>query len=92
MSENPVNRERSRHIDTRVYFIRDLVNDGVLKLVKVPGVDNVADALTKSVPFPTLDKHRKYLWGSGVPFSAYFTTVSEWKGLAVFKLELDEQE
>eukprot|EP00961_Rhodomonas_salina_P001756 24278-Rhodomonas_salina.1 len=69
MSENPVNRERSRHIDTRVYFIRDLVNDGVLKLVKVPGVDNVADALTKSVPFPTLDKHRKYLWGSGVPFS-----------------------
>eukprot|EP00961_Rhodomonas_salina_P016632 224231-Rhodomonas_salina.1 len=82
MSENPVNRERSRHIDTRIYFIWDLVNDGVLKLVKVQGVDNVADALTKSVPFPTLDKHRKYLWGSGVLFSTYWMTVPEWESVA----------
>lgn len=63
MSENPVNSESRRHIDTQVYFIHDLVNYGVLKLVKVPGVDKVADALTKSVLFPTLDKHCKYLWG-----------------------------
>eukprot|EP00961_Rhodomonas_salina_P093577 1259041-Rhodomonas_salina.4 len=89
MSENPVNRERSRHINTRIYFLRDLVKDGVLKLVKVPGVDNVADALTKSVPFPTLEKHRKYLWGSGVPFTTYWVTVSGWQSLAVYKLMLE---
>eukprot|EP00961_Rhodomonas_salina_P115855 1559219-Rhodomonas_salina.2 len=80
------------HIDTYVYFIRDLVNDGVMKLVKVQGVDNVADALTKSVPFPTLDKHSRYLWGSSVPFSAYWTTVVGWGELAVFKLELEDWE
>eukprot|EP00961_Rhodomonas_salina_P130451 1756199-Rhodomonas_salina.1 len=90
MSENPVNRERSRHIDTRIYFIRDLVSDGVMKLVKVPGVDNVAD--TKSVPFPTLEKHRWYLWGSGVPFSTHWTTVEDWEERAVFKLELEPWE
>eukprot|EP00961_Rhodomonas_salina_P200012 2697957-Rhodomonas_salina.3 len=89
MLENQVNRERSRHIDTRVYFIRDLVKDGVLHLVKVPGADNVADSLTKSVPFPTLEKHRKYLWGSGIPFSAYWVTVKGWKSLAVYKLRLE---
>ena len=84
-----MNRERSRHIDTRVYFILDLVKDGVLRLVKVPGVDNVADALTKSVPFPTLEKHHKYLWGSGVLSSAYLVTVKGWKSLAVYKLRLE---
>eukprot|EP00961_Rhodomonas_salina_P098065 1320033-Rhodomonas_salina.1 len=47
MSDNPVNRERSRHIDTCIHCVRELVNDCVLKLHKVPGTDNVADALTK---------------------------------------------
>eukprot|EP00961_Rhodomonas_salina_P076518 1027532-Rhodomonas_salina.1 len=89
MSENQVNRERSRHIDTCIYFIHDLVSNGVMKLVKVPGVDNVADVLTKSVPFPTLEKHSRYLWGSGVPFSTYWTTVEGWEERAVFKLELE---
>eukprot|EP00961_Rhodomonas_salina_P278290 3760196-Rhodomonas_salina.1 len=77
-----------------MYFIRDLVNDGVMKLVEVLGVDNlnVADALTKSVPFPTLEKHREHLWGSGVPFSAFWTTVQGWEKVAVFKLELEGEE
>ena len=88
MSDNPVNRERSRHIDTRIHCVRELVNDGVLKLHKVPGVDNVADALTKSVPFPVLEKHREYLWGSGVPFSALLVGVPEWRDVAVFKLQV----
>eukprot|EP00961_Rhodomonas_salina_P093025 1252381-Rhodomonas_salina.1 len=43
--------------------MQELVNDWVLKLHKVPGVDNVADAFTKSVPFQVLEKHCKYLWG-----------------------------
>lgn len=65
MSENhdQVNSEHSLrlHLDTRVYFICNLVKDGFLKLEKVLGVDNVADALTKSMPFPKLEKHRRYL-------------------------------
>eukprot|EP00961_Rhodomonas_salina_P125670 1693023-Rhodomonas_salina.3 len=55
MSENPVNRERSRHISTRLHFVRDLARDSIikLKLVKCAGVNNVADALTKRVPGPS---------------------------------------
>eukprot|EP00961_Rhodomonas_salina_P257539 3480241-Rhodomonas_salina.1 len=88
MSENPVNRERSRHIDTRLHLVRDLVWDGIIKLVKCAGVNNVADALTKSVPFPTLEKHHKYMWGSGVQFTALWVKLKDWRSVGVFKLEI----
>lgn len=47
-STNPENAEHSRHVDTRKYFLRDLVRSGVVVLTKV-GTRNVADALTKSL-------------------------------------------
>ena len=53
MSENPVNRERTRHVDTRVHYLRELVRDGHVKLFKCAGPQNVADALTKSLPRPS---------------------------------------
>jgi hypothetical protein len=35
MSETPSNRDRSRHVDVKVHFLRDLVRDGChIKLVK----------------------------------------------------------
>ena len=33
MSENPANRERTRHVDTRVHYLRELVRDGHVKLL-----------------------------------------------------------
>jgi len=50
MSENPTHRERSCHVDVRVHFLRDMVRDGSVKLIKCAGTQNVADALTKSLP------------------------------------------
>jgi hypothetical protein len=32
MSENPTNRDRSRHVDVKVHYLRDLVRDGDVKL------------------------------------------------------------
>ena len=59
------------HINTRKYFLRDLVRDKVVKLLHCPGTEMVADALTKHVPGPTLAKHRQPEWmmGTHVPFS-----------------------
>jgi hypothetical protein len=37
MSENPTNRDRSRHVDVKVHFLRDLVRDGHVKLLKCEG-------------------------------------------------------
>ena len=34
MNENPTNPDRSRHVDVKVHFLRDLVRDGHIKLVK----------------------------------------------------------
>eukprot|EP00961_Rhodomonas_salina_P214545 2897516-Rhodomonas_salina.1 len=90
MSENPTHADRARHIDTRIYFLQDMVRhgDGIVKLVKVPGTENVADALTKSLPAPSFKKYRTYLWGSGVPFSALWTSLPDWKSVASFKITI----
>jgi hypothetical protein len=71
MSENSANRERTRHVDTRVHYLRELVRDGHLKVLKCAGSQNVADVLTKSLPRPALAKHRQYMWGTRIPFSAF---------------------
>jgi hypothetical protein len=67
MSENPANRERTWHVDTRVHDLRELVRDGHVKLLKCAGPQNVADALTKSLPRPALAKHRQYMWSTRRP-------------------------
>ena len=74
MSENPTNRERSRHVDVRVHFLRDMVRDGAVKLIKCAGTQNVADALTKSLPKPAFHKHREFLRVTSASFSAFYAT------------------
>jgi hypothetical protein len=73
MSENPTNHDRSRHVDVKVHYLRDLVRDGHLKLVKCAGTQNVSDTLTKSLARPAFEKHREHMWGTRVPFSAFFS-------------------
>ena len=68
MSENPTNRDRSRHVDVKVHYLRDLVRDGHVKLVKCAGTQNVSDALTKSLARPAFEKHREHMWGTVSPF------------------------
>ncbi len=63
MSENPVRRKYSRHIDIRRYFVRDLVAQQILKLVPLRTNLMVADALTKSLPAPAHAKHRAVMIG-----------------------------
>jgi hypothetical protein len=72
MSENPTNRDRSRHVDVKVHFLRDLVRDGHVKLLKCAGTQNVSDVLTKSLSRPAFEKHREYMIGTRVPFSAFY--------------------
>jgi len=57
MSENPVYRKFSHHIDIKQYFVRELVLAGVLKLVPLRTRQMVADAHTKTLPSPTFLGH-----------------------------------
>ena len=63
MSENPVHRERSKHIDYRVHSLRERVADGVVRLLDCPTVDMVADMGTKSLPAPAHARHRDTAMG-----------------------------
>ena len=50
--------ERSKHIDVRLHFIRNLVESKSIVVKKIAGAYNLADMFTKSV---TVEKHRLYM-------------------------------
>ena len=45
--KNPTFHARTKHIDVQYHFVRDMVEDGKVKLEKVETLVNVDDALTK---------------------------------------------
>jgi hypothetical protein len=50
MSENPVQKERSKHIDFRIHALRERVASGDVKVLDCASADMVADSLTKNLP------------------------------------------
>ncbi len=48
---------KTRHVQLRYLFIQDLVQEGVIQLVKVLGTLNPADVATKWVTLETLARH-----------------------------------
>ena len=64
MCHNPVMHERSKHIDTKLHFIRERVEIGEVAIHYVPMEDMTADILTKSLPRVKVEKHRHGLLGN----------------------------
>ncbi|GMI66347.1 hypothetical protein HRI_000304000 [Hibiscus trionum] len=61
LSKNPVLHRRSKHIDVKFHYLRDLTNNGVIDLVFCRSEDQVADIFTKSLKRATFHKLRKLL-------------------------------
>ena len=61
LSRNSVLHHKSKHIDVRVYHLRDLCKAGVMNLLKIGTDDQVADALTKALPKPAFVAHRSVM-------------------------------
>jgi hypothetical protein len=57
--ENPTFHDKSKHIDIRYHFIRDIVLNGVVKLQYIN--EQVADILTKGLPKRKFENFRKKL-------------------------------
>uniref|UniRef100_A0A803PQR2 Retrovirus-related Pol polyprotein from transposon TNT 1-94 n=1 Tax=Cannabis sativa TaxID=3483 RepID=A0A803PQR2_CANSA len=49
LSKNQMFHERTKHIDVRLYFIRELIAYGKIKLDKISTAENPSDMLTKAV-------------------------------------------
>nr|KYP46555.1 Retrovirus-related Pol polyprotein from transposon TNT 1-94 [Cajanus cajan] len=63
LAKNPVFHSRCKHIQLRYHFIRELINDEELSLLKISGSENPADMLTKTV---TTDKLRLCITSAGL--------------------------
>lgn len=50
LSKNPVYHERTKHVDIRFHFLRELIAAGTLKVEKVATEDNPSDMGTKILP------------------------------------------
>lgn len=54
LSAGQILHKRSRHIDIKYHYVRDLVAQGFLKLIHIGTEDMIADLLTKPLPRATL--------------------------------------
>ena len=61
MIENPFSSGRSKHIDVRWHFIRELVEEKELKVVHVASQWQHADTPTKTLYVTLFKRHRKAL-------------------------------
>jgi len=60
LAKNEVHHERTKHIDVRYHFIREILEKKV-DLIKVPGEENAAVMFTKAVPLSKLQYCLKIL-------------------------------
>jgi hypothetical protein len=56
LAKNPVFHARTKHIDIRHHFIRDVISDGIVEQTYISTDNMPADALTKSL---NAIKHRR---------------------------------
>ena len=55
--------QRAKHIDTRIYRVRELAAAQAIELYKIPGDQQPADLFTKGLPKPAFERHRRALMG-----------------------------
>ena len=58
ISKNPVQHSRTKHIDIRHHYIRDLVDDKVITLEHVDTEEQIADIFTKALDANQFEKLR----------------------------------
>ncbi|PNX62422.1 gag-pol polyprotein, partial [Trifolium pratense] len=58
ISKNPIQHSRTKHIDIRHHFIRDLVEEGVVKLEHIATEEQLADIFTKALDAVQFEKLR----------------------------------
>jgi hypothetical protein len=63
LANNHCNSKRTKHIDTRQHFVREWVDDDILKNVFTPTLNNTADIFTKKTTEAFFRTHAPKLVG-----------------------------
>ena len=61
LSKNPVLHRRTKHIDVRYHYLRDLVNQGVVSLEFCGTKDQLADVMTKPMKLEDFERFGRML-------------------------------
>jgi hypothetical protein len=60
LAENSTTGQRTKHIDVRHHFIRNLIEDKIIEVKFVKTADNDADSYTKNLSLELFNKHTKH--------------------------------
>lgn len=58
LSKNSVFHGRSKHIQVRFHFLRELVNDGIIEIEYCPTREQLSDIMTEAVKLEVFEKLR----------------------------------
>ena len=61
ISSNPVTKKRSKHIDIRYHYIREVISRKLAEVYYIEGEENPADLLTKNLGIVKFQKFRAVL-------------------------------
>lgn len=61
LSKNPILHGRTKHIDIKFHFLRDLVKEGVVELIHCGTSEQMADIMTKPLKLESFLKLRNML-------------------------------
>ena len=61
LAEEAGRHERSKHIDIKFHYIRELIEGGVVKLNWTDSASELADIFTKPLPLVAHDRHTRSL-------------------------------
>lgn len=63
LAQNPVNHQRTKHIDVRYHSVREAIARGQVRLAWTPSAGQLADIFTKALPRV---KHEEFMTGLGL--------------------------
>jgi len=61
LSKNPVMHERSKHIEIRFHFLRELANNGIIELLHCGTEEQTTDVMTKPLKLESFQKFRSQM-------------------------------